>query len=372
MVKVRIAVLQLNPRIGSVAANIEKANRILSVCGYNINKKNAKIQQPPARGLDILVLPELAFTGYNFKSPAEIKPYLEPTASGISTQWAQMVSKSIGCHVLVGYPERFTPNSDDMNENTSNDDNYITYNSAVMVSPTGSVLFNYRKSFLYDTDLVWGCSESPDMVDGPSSKKVFPLTGEIQVPNRSPVKKKEDPDYIPLKVQVGICMDLNPDKFKTSFTDYEFANAALRNQASIILCPMAWLHEKSPDTNVKKEDYETESEYKEAIEKAIQDWRQTVEEDPKAPNWSNVNYWIQRMEPMFTQQSDYVNKKRVLYATCNRTGIEDTTAYAGSSSIYSFTGITSDNAPFSKKVNYYGSLGQNQEAMMAYEIDVDP
>lgn len=372
MVKVRIAVLQLNPRIGCVAANIEKANRILSLHGYHVNKQNAKVQKPPSRDLDILVLPELAFTGYNFKSPAEIKPYLEPTASGISTQWAQTISKSIGCHVLVGYPERFTPSLNPTNKSTPNDDSCITYNSAVMVSPTGSVLFNYRKSFLYDTDIVWGCSESPDMVDGPSSKKVFPLTGEIQVPNRSLVKNKGDPDHIPLKVQVGICMDLNPDRFKTPFTDYEFANAALRNQASVILCPMAWLHGDSPDIKVKREAYDSESEYQEAIEKAIQEWKKTVEEDPKSPNWSNVNYWIQRMEPMFTEQSECVNKKRVLFATCNRIGIEDATAYAGSSSIYSFTGITSDNAPLSKKINYYGSLGQYEEGMMAYEVEVDP
>lgn len=49
----RIAVLQLNPRIGKVSANIERANAILKSHGFVNNSKK----------LDILVLPELAFTG---------------------------------------------------------------------------------------------------------------------------------------------------------------------------------------------------------------------------------------------------------------------------------------------------------------------
>lgn len=65
MMKLRIAVLQLNPRIGQVAANIERANSILKAHGFT---------QSSQKKLDILVLPELAFTGTE-----EPYPFLLPS-----------------------------------------------------------------------------------------------------------------------------------------------------------------------------------------------------------------------------------------------------------------------------------------------------
>lgn len=129
MVKLNIGVLQLNPRIGHLRENIELANDILRRHGYHVafplglhsllpnslsnnsldfsNGMNsngsstlAQVLDPidgnngatndashisSRTPLDILVLPELAFTGYNFKSSKEIKPYLEPTSAGITT-----------------------------------------------------------------------------------------------------------------------------------------------------------------------------------------------------------------------------------------------------------------------------------------------
>lgn len=121
------------------------------------------IRDSAVDNLDILVLPEMAFSGtssdyfpstarltpvyassgYYFASLQEIEPFLEPTASGPSTVWAKRVAKQLRCSVMVGYPEKNATNP------------VQRYSSCVMVSETGEVTANYRKSSLYFQDETW-------------------------------------------------------------------------------------------------------------------------------------------------------------------------------------------------------------------------
>jgi len=39
--------------------------------------------------VDILILPEMAFTGYVFKSPQEVEPFAEDELSGFTVSWAK-------------------------------------------------------------------------------------------------------------------------------------------------------------------------------------------------------------------------------------------------------------------------------------------
>ena len=82
----------------------------------------------------------MAFTGYNFPSPSELRKFLEPTAAGVTTSWARATAARLQCAVFVGYPE------------TAGED---SYNSAVLVTRDGNVATNYRKTFLFTTDLSW-------------------------------------------------------------------------------------------------------------------------------------------------------------------------------------------------------------------------
>ncbi|ANB14338.1 Nta1p [Sugiyamaella lignohabitans] len=313
--KLNVAVLQLNPRIGQVSANIERANRILRNHGF-LNETG----QPNRRPLDLLILPELAFTGYNFKSRDHITPYLEPTSSGVSSKWAMDISKSLNCHTLVGYPELCSKSNN-------------IYNSAAMFSPSGKVLFNYRKSFLYSADVDWGCSESPDGF-------------QSYTPEFESVALKG------LKVQVGICMDLNPYKFEAPFEKFEFANSALENDVSLILCPMAWLNSESPSL-------QTSDEAKQLKKKQLEH-----EMDPLEPDVSTLNYWFVRMNPFIKSPP----KRKIAFVTCNRSGWEDDILYAGSSQISVF-----DPALASKNyISFYSTLGQLEEDLIYQEIDVEP
>jgi protein N-terminal amidase len=97
--------------------------------------------------IDLLIVECLIFSGYNFKSLTEIRPHLEPTASGVTWSWAKNTARKYNCYVTVGYPEKATSTSESASPEY--------YNSALTVSPDGKTVANYRKSFLYYTDDTW-------------------------------------------------------------------------------------------------------------------------------------------------------------------------------------------------------------------------
>lgn len=308
--------LQLNPRIGYVKSNIERANAILKEHGFLGERAGH------SKLIDILVLPELAFTGYGFGSVSEVTPYLEEQGKGVSFQWAQQTSSKLGCYTVVGYPEVCASAS--ANKPT-------IYNSAVMTSPDGAQAAHYRKSFLYEVDEKWGCSEGA---------QGFAALGPIKGLGGS-------------KFQMGICMDLNPYKFKAPFEAYEFATAAKNNDVSLIICPMAWLHSESPSLQGTQE--------------KITDKKSEIDQtmDESQPDLATVNYWLLRMNPMFAAG---IPSKRVAFLCCNRSGWEDNVLYAGSSSIFTFDPSA---GPDKNYIRYYGSLGQNEEGLIFATLDVD-
>ena len=111
---VRIGCLQFAPQVGDVDNNLNRADSVL-------NRANSV----DLDSLDLLVLPEMAFSGmpclifshtnqtiadlylgYNFKSSQHIAPFLEPSGSGISSLWARTTALKHDCVVAVGYPEK--------------------------------------------------------------------------------------------------------------------------------------------------------------------------------------------------------------------------------------------------------------------------
>ena len=169
----RIACLQFAPKLGDVDNNLNRADAVLSKGNPNY--------------LDLIVLPELAFTGmwyllhyflylllsyhallaysstafsypapeadlsdsagFNFKSLQQITPHLEPKGSGITSLWARTVALKYDCVVCAGYPEMV-----DVSKKWPTGPEY--YNSTIVVNGEGETIGNYRKSFLY-TDEKW-------------------------------------------------------------------------------------------------------------------------------------------------------------------------------------------------------------------------
>ena len=241
-------------------------------------------------GLDLLVLPELAFTGYNHPSLSAIAPYLEPTAAGPSTRWAARTAKRLKCTVAVGYPEA----AEEGNYNTifdgkiSADEGTIAYNSLVIVSAAGDVVAHYRKSFLYYTDQTWA-KEGSGFYAG-----VLPIGGVgMQV-----------------KAAAGICMDINPYKFEAPWTLFEFANHAREARARVVILSMAWL---------------THLSLEELASQAMQ------------PDTNTVAYWVERLRPLMDDATG--SEQEVIIVCANRSGTEGVTPiigevkYAGSSCV---------------------------------------
>jgi predicted amidohydrolase len=117
---VRIACCQIDPTIGELAANAELIE--------------AQIRDAVGVGADVIVLPELATSGYMFAGAEEARAAAMTPDDPVFTKWAAAAGDSI---VIGGYCER--------------GDDATLYNSAVVVD-AGGVVASYRKTHLWDRE----------------------------------------------------------------------------------------------------------------------------------------------------------------------------------------------------------------------------
>ncbi|CEG84521.1 hypothetical protein RMATCC62417_18312 [Rhizopus microsporus] len=192
----KIACCQFDPKWGDAYGNMRTANVML--------------KDYTSSDIDVLVLPEMAFTGYVFNSVEEIMPYLEDAETGPTVNWARKQAQRLECYVIVGYPQK---------------EGNRYYNSLCCVDPQGKLVKTYQKSFLFETDEQWA-TEGPGFV----SMEIDGLG----------------------KVGFGICMDINPYQLKADFHDHEFANYHLKHDTDIIFCCMAWLKNSGDERDMIK------------------------------------------------------------------------------------------------------------------------
>ena len=341
--KIRVAAVQLNSILGNVEENMTKAMKMLEQAFPTSKPKP-----------DLIILPELALTGYNFKSPQHISPFLEYMGKGKSFDFAKEISNKWDCFTLLGYPEKF--------RNLKLNEDKI-YNSAILVDSNGNVIHNYRKTHLYETDKTWGCSESPEGFQS------FDLN----------IKGKN------IKSTVGICMDLNPYEFKAPFESYEFANFAAKEKCQLVLIPTAWMNsnwdEKWSDEQVKafKKIFDSNNEIEMNLDHDIMKDSRILYNlpDMKDPNNFTINevdgstgrYWVIRLNPLYSKEHrDYTQ----CVVVCNRSGMEDKLMYAGTSSMYSFFGGEMNTSDEGVSIDFKveGSLKQGTEGVLCRELEI--
>lgn len=112
----RVGFYQFDPQFGEVAENLDRVT--------------AKLEQTDA---DLVVLPELFASGYQFLSPEEAQQLAEPVPAGPTVRRLADVAKRRNVHLVAGLPER---------------SGVCCYNSAVVVGPSG-FLGCYRKTHLF-------------------------------------------------------------------------------------------------------------------------------------------------------------------------------------------------------------------------------
>lgn len=104
--------------------------------------------------VDLLVLPEMALSGYMFATPSAILPYLEQARVGPTSVLATALAARLRCYVVAGYPESIPDAAAARNE-VEAEGLGVGWNSAVLAAPNGTVVGNYRKTFRFETDKTW-------------------------------------------------------------------------------------------------------------------------------------------------------------------------------------------------------------------------
>ena len=115
----RVGYYQYDPEFGAPKRNLEKVEDSLS--GVDA---------------DIIVLPELAFTGYFFEDRAELQELAEDISESRTVQGLSILCKDNTFYLVVGFAERYKER---------------LYNTALVIGPSGP-LHRYRKLHLFNTE----------------------------------------------------------------------------------------------------------------------------------------------------------------------------------------------------------------------------
>lgn len=116
---IKVGFLQTQPEFGAVEANLSQAKNLWG-----------------ERKADLLVLPELFSTGYQFQSLAEARNLSETIPDGPTTRFLIDWASDSGLTIVAGLAER---------------DGKTLYNSAVIVGPEG-LIGKFRKAHIFDSE----------------------------------------------------------------------------------------------------------------------------------------------------------------------------------------------------------------------------
>ena len=150
---VRVAAAQYEPRVGDVEHNRDEAV--------------AWTRRAAQQGAQLVVLPELASSGYVFNDDAEAARTAESADDGPVVSALREVCVELGCHVVVGLNER---------------DGERRHNSAVLIGRDGT-LAAYRKLHLYYNEQSWFVpGEALPLVETPIGRIGFVICFDLWFP----------------------------------------------------------------------------------------------------------------------------------------------------------------------------------------------
>jgi predicted amidohydrolase len=118
----RAGFFQFKPVFGAVSKNLTKVVETLD--GIDA---------------DLIVLPELPFTGYNFQNREEVKQLSESVSSSNTINILETLCKKNDFYIVTGFAER-------------EGDKF--YNSAILIGPQG-IVHTYRKIHLFNMEKFW-------------------------------------------------------------------------------------------------------------------------------------------------------------------------------------------------------------------------
>ncbi|MGV9313927.1 nitrilase family protein [Streptomyces sp. NPDC003691] len=153
--EVTVAVCQIAPQVGDPEGNRARIR--------------TAVETAAARGAQVVVLPELAASGYVFTGPEELRSAAEPADGETIREWAALAARH-GLVVVGGFAEL-------------GEDGRV-YNAAALVDPAG-LRARYRKAHLWDGEKVWGFTPGdgrPPVVDTPYGRIGFMVCYDLEFP----------------------------------------------------------------------------------------------------------------------------------------------------------------------------------------------
>ena len=124
-----LTAIQYKPRFATCPADVSD----------NFRRCENLVAQAAALGSEVIVFPELAFTGYSFLSQDDAVRIAERD-DGPTFQRMSKLAKTLKCYVAWGFVES---------------DGEFLYNSSSLVSPDGEKLLTNRKVNLWSNDFLW-------------------------------------------------------------------------------------------------------------------------------------------------------------------------------------------------------------------------
>ena len=119
------AVIQYKPPKGNIPQALLEIEELISTAANN--------------GAKLIVLPEMATTGYIWPTKEALLPFAEKQ-HGPTYQHLSRIAIRHDCWIICGYVEQ---------------EKDLLYNSALVIDNTGKLVCNYRKVLLYDADYTW-------------------------------------------------------------------------------------------------------------------------------------------------------------------------------------------------------------------------
>ncbi|KZV85066.1 carbon-nitrogen hydrolase [Exidia glandulosa HHB12029] len=294
--RIRVGVVQFDPKLGQPERNQQRVEQLVDDAGADLKDT-----------LDVLVLPEMALSGYVFRSPDAVRPFLENSRDGRTTTLARSLARRLGCTVVAGYPQQ-------LDDGEQHEQHQVGANAAVVSGRDGEIITTYRKTNMYDVDLAW-------CVPGTGFK-----TFDLRLP-----------DSRSIRVALGICMDLNPDRDAGPAWTYEdgpfeLADFVIQQNARILILINAWLlSEQTALDTAKKDKYDE----------------------------GTVKYWVARLDPLWDKTK---GDRAVVIA--NRCGEEDGVYFAGSSVVLRYSAAKD-------RVSIIQVLGRAEEAVLRCTVTLE-
>ena len=122
---IKVACIQFEPVFGDVGANLATME--------------ARIRAAHAQGASVMILPELADTGYVFHDVDELSLHAGPIPAGHSAQHLVALAKELKLHIVSGLAER---------------DGKTFFNSAILCGPQGYI-GKFRKLHLWNLEKLY-------------------------------------------------------------------------------------------------------------------------------------------------------------------------------------------------------------------------